>query len=284
MGCCFSRDGGRQGGDDTGSLQGIPTGGNKPLVPRKSLVWTSDTPLTRRELDAQRDAFWDTQPAYSGRPEIWQALRAACESPTLDLAQAILDSANITIPTGNLADGCYDELGNQYVIPLMCQVDPTNIVVDGTASSVPADSTDAAVPGAGGAGSSTPHSEHTTPRSSTLSKLTSTLKKSPSPPSPPSPSSPTAHQKLTITARLNTGKDLPLRILPTDTIGVIKRMVEESQGLNQSAGTEGGEKDELTRVRLRFFLMGKVLEEGMTVEGANVREGSVVQVMVAPVL
>lgn len=62
--------------------------------------------------------------------EIWQALRCACESEDLKLSQAIIDSANITIPTGNLSDGCYDELGNKYVIPIYCIVDPTNLITD----------------------------------------------------------------------------------------------------------------------------------------------------------
>jgi hypothetical protein len=48
----------------------------------------------------------------------------------LTLSQAIIDSANITIPTGNLSDGCYDELGNRYVIPIYCIVDPTNLITD----------------------------------------------------------------------------------------------------------------------------------------------------------
>jgi hypothetical protein len=67
---------------------------------------------------------------FKGRLEIWQALRCTCESEDLVLSQAIIDSANITIPTGNLADGCYDELGNKYVIPIYCIVDPTNLITD----------------------------------------------------------------------------------------------------------------------------------------------------------
>ena len=65
-----------------------------------------------------------------GRLEIWQALRYACESEDLVFAQTILDSVNVTIPTGNLANGCYDELGNRYVIPVYCIVDPINLTKD----------------------------------------------------------------------------------------------------------------------------------------------------------
>lgn len=52
---------------------------------------------------SKRDEFWDTAPAFEGRKEIWDALKAAanaCENRDFDLAQAILNGANITIPYG----------------------------------------------------------------------------------------------------------------------------------------------------------------------------------------
>ncbi|KAJ3042568.1 Ubiquitin domain-containing protein 2 [Rhizophlyctis rosea] len=137
MGACGSRSREEGGGGGGGGARrrrrsedvaGVPTGGNRPLRPRKSFTWTSDKPLTREELTTQREAFWDTQPSYSGRTEVWAALRAACEAQTLEEAQSFLNGANIILPTGNLADGCYDELGNQYTIPVMCYVDPTNLL------------------------------------------------------------------------------------------------------------------------------------------------------------
>ncbi|CAH1766817.1 6842_t:CDS:2 [Entrophospora sp. SA101] len=125
MGCCTSRllD------DDIldSSEDPVPRGGNKPFT-KKGLSWTSDSPITINQLKKQRDAFWDTAPSYEGRLEIWQAIRCACESDDIILSQAVIDTANITIPTGNLAEGCYDELGNRYVIPVYCLVDPINIL------------------------------------------------------------------------------------------------------------------------------------------------------------
>ncbi|CAJ0630316.1 6128_t:CDS:2 [Entrophospora sp. SA101] len=119
MGCCTSRllD------DDIldSSEDPVPRGGNKPFT-KKGLSWTSDSPITINQLKKQRDAFWDTA------PKIWQAIRCACESDDIILSQAVIDTANITIPTGNLAEGCYDELGNRYVIPVYCLVDPINIL------------------------------------------------------------------------------------------------------------------------------------------------------------
>jgi hypothetical protein len=46
----------------------------------------------------------------------------------LDTAQTILDAAGITIPTGDLAEGAYDEFGNYYTVPEQCLSDPLNIV------------------------------------------------------------------------------------------------------------------------------------------------------------
>lgn len=57
------------------------------------------------QLQGKRDTFWDTAPMYDGRREIWDALKAAVEAAEqedYDLAQAILDGANITLPTGSL--------------------------------------------------------------------------------------------------------------------------------------------------------------------------------------
>ncbi len=71
--------------------------------------------ISEKQLRAKREEFWDTAPAFDGKSEIWHALRAAvdaCESKNFQLAQAIIDSANIILPNGLLND-CYDELGNR---------------------------------------------------------------------------------------------------------------------------------------------------------------------------
>lgn len=64
--------------------------------------------MTEGQLRSKRDEFWDTAPAFEGRKEIWDALRAAAsafESNDQLLAQAILDGASITLPHGNLLLG-----------------------------------------------------------------------------------------------------------------------------------------------------------------------------------
>lgn len=46
-------------------------------------------------------------------------------------AQGILDAAAVTLPTGNLVDGCYDEVGNLYRLPEVVVSDPSNIITNG---------------------------------------------------------------------------------------------------------------------------------------------------------
>jgi predicted DNA-binding protein (MmcQ/YjbR family) len=95
----------------------IVTGGNKPLRPLKSYVKTRQSPS---EILKLRETFWETQPTYSGVKEVWLTLRLACEAESIETAQAIVDSIQLVFPTGKFTDGCYDSLGNHYVIPEYC--------------------------------------------------------------------------------------------------------------------------------------------------------------------
>lgn len=106
----------------------VTVGRNQPLKNERT-PWTSDVPLTEGQLRGKRDEFWETAPAFEGRKEIWDALRAAAETEDHTLAQAIVDGANITLPTGSLQDA-YDELGNRYVLPVYCVNKPTNLIKD----------------------------------------------------------------------------------------------------------------------------------------------------------
>lgn len=80
----------------------MSAGRNEPLKKDK-LKWKSDYPMTEGQLRSKRDEFWDTAPAFEGRKEIWDALKAAAvalECNDHELAQAIVDGANITLPHG----------------------------------------------------------------------------------------------------------------------------------------------------------------------------------------
>lgn len=107
-------------------MQGDPRGHlNQPL---RKHVWTSKRLWTRRQLDREREEFFDTR--VTGRPETWNAIRLAIENIDDDLgtAQTILDAAGVTLPTGNLVNGAYDEVGNHYHLPEHCVADPSNVI------------------------------------------------------------------------------------------------------------------------------------------------------------
>ena len=57
-----------------------------------------------------------------GRAEIWQVLKAVCEVGTDEEKRTYLDAANLTIPTGDLTKGCFDELGNECIFKLFPSV------------------------------------------------------------------------------------------------------------------------------------------------------------------
>lgn len=113
---------------------------NHPLC-HETIRWKSDVPLTEGQLRSKRDEFWDTSPAFDGRREIWDALRAAtvaAESLDFGLAQAILDGANVSVPNGYLTE-CYDELGTQYKVPIYCLSYPINMVKEDNGRDSPAE-------------------------------------------------------------------------------------------------------------------------------------------------
>lgn len=109
---------------------------NKPLSLHS---WSSvGRKWTRDDLKRERIAYFDTR--VTGRAEIWQALHATLEilwsdedSSIEDLnglqtAQSILTAAEISLPTGNLANGAYDSLGNYYPLPDWVVSAPQNVV------------------------------------------------------------------------------------------------------------------------------------------------------------
>ncbi|XP_066962991.1 ubiquitin domain-containing protein 1 isoform X2 [Macrobrachium rosenbergii] len=131
MGGCIGTAREGSGSSRTSSGEGSTSlrGKNVPLRHEK-IRWKSDMPLTEGQVRSKRDEFWDTAPAFEGRREIWDALKAAAlavENTEYELAQAIIDGANIMLPNGTLTD-CYDELGTRYQLPVYCLSYPLNIL------------------------------------------------------------------------------------------------------------------------------------------------------------
>jgi len=82
----------------------VSLGKNQALKQEKP-KWKSDVPITEGQLRSKRDEFWETAPAFEGRKEIWDALKAAAcalENNDYELAQAIVDGAIISLPNGIL--------------------------------------------------------------------------------------------------------------------------------------------------------------------------------------
>ena len=118
MGCCFGVPGRRR------SSHRVP-------LKQEPLTWRSEVAVTTSDLERKRSEFWETAPLFGGRPEVWSALRAACssfEGGDFTHCQAILDSAAIRTPCGNLTEA-FDEFGARYEIPLYCVSRPENLSV-----------------------------------------------------------------------------------------------------------------------------------------------------------
>ncbi|KAL4872775.1 hypothetical protein BDV12DRAFT_161500, partial [Aspergillus spectabilis] len=101
---------------------------NAPICPH---TWSSKKRRwTRALLDQERKEFFETR--VTGCPEVWAALSTAItlmQAGDLVTAQSIVDAAGVTVPTGNLCQGCYDERGVLYRLPRCIVSDPENIFV-----------------------------------------------------------------------------------------------------------------------------------------------------------
>uniref|UniRef100_A0A3Q3R832 Ubiquitin-like domain-containing protein n=1 Tax=Monopterus albus TaxID=43700 RepID=A0A3Q3R832_MONAL len=209
--------------DGTGAL-----GRNQPLK-RERPKWKSDYPMTEGQLRSKRDEFWDTAPAFEGRKEIWDALRAAAsafESNDHLLAQAILDGASITLPHGALTE-CYDELGNRYQLPV-CLPPPVKH----------SDEPDASDPDSAAAD-----------------------------PSSGSGSDPSSGGECQLRLRLSTGRDLQLAVRSMDTVGMMKRRLQNQEGV--PAATQ------------RWFFSGRPLTDRLHLDQLNISRDYVVQVILS---
>jgi hypothetical protein len=96
---------------------------------------------TVTELRAARHEFFDTR--TNGRTEVWAALRLVCEmveQGELRSAQAVLDAAGCTCPSGDLwggrKGGIFDERGERYVVPAWVVNRPEGIIDDAGSGAV----------------------------------------------------------------------------------------------------------------------------------------------------
>ncbi|ORX88316.1 hypothetical protein K493DRAFT_341370 [Basidiobolus meristosporus CBS 931.73] len=257
MGCCSSQLDENETNHDPENY--LPTEGNKPLR-KKSLTWTSDTPLTLEQLKAKRDEFWETAPTYEvGRREIWQRLRTVCETTDLSQAQSIVDSLRLSVPTGHLSDGCYDELGNRYIIPIYCFAEPANLIRPTPGSSPNHPSAEYEL------------NHKSNPGQIPTITITEHAESEPYgyPMYMPQTSTSTSDEGEELVVRLSTGKDIRIKVSPLDNMEVVKSKVCGVENVDPS------------RVNARFFYMGKMLNNSTTIQEINVPAGGVIQALVA---
>lgn len=228
--------------DSSGSLNenSDGTGGRNQPLKRERPKWKSDYPMTEGQLRSKRDEFWDTAPAFEGRKEIWDALRAAAsafESNDHLLAQAILDGASITLPHGALTE-CYDELGNRYQLPVYCLSPPVNMIEERSdepdGSDLDSGATDPNSTSGGGVGGGP---------------------------------DPAAGGESQLRLRLSTGRDLRLTVRSTDTVGMMKRRLQNTEGV--AASTQ------------RWFFSGRPLTDRLRLDQLNISKDYVVQVILS---
>ncbi|XP_061545412.1 ubiquitin domain-containing protein 1a isoform X2 [Phycodurus eques] len=227
MGGCVGR---RSRSDGHGSVRsltrGKKRGGRNEPLKKERPKWKSEYPMTEGQLRSKRDEFWDTAPAFDGRKEIWDALRAAAlaaERNDLELAQAIVDGACITLPHGTLMES-YDELGNRYQLPAYTLVPPVNLINETCSES----------------------------------KVCESTQKQMQPPP--------CRQEFQLRVRLSSGEDVRLIASLADSVGELKKQLEDQEAIDVC--------------HQRWFFSGKLLTDKTQLQDAKIQKDFVVQVIV----
>lgn len=262
---------------------------NKPL---RRHLWTSGDRLwTRQQLDNERADFFDTR--VTGRPEIWQTIRAALdvmqdsgsqgssegESEGLATAQTILSAAEISLPTGNLANGVYDSLGNYYQLPEWIVSDPANMVehsagnAKGDVSAAEMDETVEELQ----TDEDESGDEDANRRKQEKGKDIVDIR-----------------DQFALRARLSeTGRDVDIMVLKSDTVRiVIRKLASESSVSSKWAplsGATAGLISDFTNCRflqlpedkkIRVAYMGKILKESQSLGSQGWQDGHIVNALV----
>ncbi|KAI9814475.1 MAG: hypothetical protein M1832_005881 [Thelocarpon impressellum] len=225
---------------------------NKPL---RRHVWVAERQWTPAELQREREAYFDTR--VTGRAETWHAIRMAIDTMDADLgtAQTILDAAGVTVPTGDLINGVYDDVGNYYALPEPCVSDPVNI---SHSPSTPPSKADRPAPppdaDADADSDSDGDSDGAARRREEKGKTVIPLS-----------------EMQWVRARLSDrgGPDVQVQLGRGQTVRVLARQVQEE------AGIPGRDK-------IRVAYMGKMLKEGESLAAQGWVEGHVVNALVFP--
>lgn len=134
-------------------------------------------------------------------------------------------------PPGALTE-CYDELGNRYQLPVYCLSPPVNMIEERSDE----------------------------PDGSDPDSLTAD-------PSTSSASDPISGGECQLRLRLSTGRDLRLAVRSTDTVGMMKRRLQNLEGV--PAATQ------------RWFFSGRPLTDRLRLDQLNISRDYVVQVILS---
>ncbi|CAG9946662.1 unnamed protein product [Clonostachys rosea f. rosea IK726] len=219
---------------------------NKPL---RRHEWTSKgRTWTKGQLAHERRDFFDTR--VTGRAEVlWDPTQEEDGMDGLGTAQSILSAAEILLPTGNLANGVYDSLGNYYALPEWIVCDPVDVLEDGKGD----------LSGEGGdttAGednddddSITGEGEHKREKGKEIVDIS---------------------EQIALRARLSeNGRDYKVTVGKTEHIRSIAKKIAEEAQLP-------------TTKKIRIAYMGKILKESGSLENQGWQEGHILNALVFP--
>ncbi|KAI9158841.1 Ubiquitin domain-containing protein [Paramyrothecium foliicola] len=227
---------------------------NRPL---RRHHWSSkNRRWTKAQLAQERAEFFDTR--VTGRPEIWQTIHAALQvlwepelqedgSDGLATAQTILTAAEISLPTGNIANGVYDSLGNLYQLPEWAVSDPDNVVDDAD----PDAKGELAMAGDDADGNDNNDEEPQDLESGDRGKAVEEPR-----------------EQISVRARLSeNGRDVQVTVFKSDTTKVLARKVADKANLPPNK-------------RIRMAYMGKILKDNASLDAQGWVVGHVVNALV----
>lgn len=128
MGCCVSSPVAQP--ETTAAASFRPPYNAAPRVKKVTWpTWKGDKPTALADLERRRAEFWETEPHFGGNRVIWEAIKAAAESQSLENAVLIFEAAGVIVGNETMTQ-LYDETGVLYSIPPYVYSAPDNLVRD----------------------------------------------------------------------------------------------------------------------------------------------------------
>jgi hypothetical protein len=100
--------------------------GQRSDIRSLAVVWQSHNATTRVEIDRMKREFWETVQVYGGDPVVWQTVRDAIESKSLQQTQEAVRKLDLILIDCSLSN-FYDQTGFKYEIPPFCFSYPSNL-------------------------------------------------------------------------------------------------------------------------------------------------------------